>query len=154
MILLSYHLQSKVQYPIRIIIVQCLSCWISAFVYRWIGIKCQYSIMPPTMMHFVWNRMNPLLLSSIYTNTPWMDELWTMEDQWWRSNGMYRLFLCSSYRSYRILIIFYTCLKGCFDETFHFELLTNSYLSNPFLIESINKIWIWYWSDKYLARKA
>jgi hypothetical protein len=74
MILLSYHLQSKVQYPIRTIIVQSLPCWISAFVYGWIAIQCQYSIIPPIMTNFIWNRINPLLLGSIYTNTPWMDE--------------------------------------------------------------------------------
>ncbi|CAF1325721.1 unnamed protein product [Adineta steineri] len=82
MILLSYHSQSKVQYPIRTIIVQCLSCWISAFVYGWIGIQCQFSTIPPTMMHFVWNRINPLLLGSIYTNTPgWMN------GEQWKING-------------------------------------------------------------------
>ncbi len=82
MILLSYRPQSKVQYPIRAIIVQCLSCWISAFVYGWIAIQCQYSIIPPTMMHFIWNRINPSLLGSIYTNTPgWMN------GEQWKING-------------------------------------------------------------------
>jgi membrane protease YdiL (CAAX protease family) len=82
MILLSYHPQSKVQYPIRTIIVQCLSCWISAFVYGWIGMQCQYSMVPPTMMHFIWNQINPLLLGSIYTNTPgWM------KGEQWKING-------------------------------------------------------------------
>jgi hypothetical protein len=69
-----------------------------------------------------------------------MDERWTMENQWWRINGMYRLFLCSSFHFHWILIIFYTCLKGHFDETFHFEFVTDRHLSNSFLIESIAKI--------------
>ena len=82
MVLLSYHPQSKVQYPIRTIIVQCVSCWVSAFSYGWIAIHCQYSMIPPTMMHFVWNRINPLLLGSIYTNTPgWMS------GEQWKING-------------------------------------------------------------------
>jgi membrane protease YdiL (CAAX protease family) len=82
MILLSYDSQSKVQYPIRTIIVQCLSCWISAFVYGWIGIQCQYSMVPPTMAHFIWNRINTLLLGSIYTNTPG-----SMTGEQWKING-------------------------------------------------------------------
>jgi membrane protease YdiL (CAAX protease family) len=82
MILLCNQPQCKVQYPIRTIIVQCLSCWISAFVYGWIGIQCQYSAIPPTMAHFVWNRINPMLLGSIYTNTPgWMN------GEQWKING-------------------------------------------------------------------
>jgi hypothetical protein len=80
MILLSYHLQSKVQYPICIIIVPFLPCCISAFVYGWIAIQCQYSIIPPTMMHFIWNRINPLFLGS----PEWMNgEQWkiNVEDE-------------------------------------------------------------------------
>lgn len=82
MILLSYHPRSKVQYPIRTIIVQCVSCWISAFVYGWIAMQCQYSMIPPTMMHFIWNQINPLLLGSIYTNTPGL-----MNGEQWKING-------------------------------------------------------------------
>ncbi len=82
MVLLCNHPQFQVQHPIRTIIVQCLSCWISAFVYGWIGIQCQYSMIPPTMSHFVWNRINPILLGSIYTNTPgWMN------GEQWKING-------------------------------------------------------------------
>ncbi|CAF0762806.1 unnamed protein product [Adineta ricciae] len=82
MILLAYHSQSKVQHPIRTILVQCASCWISAITYGWIGMQCRYSMIPPTMMHFVWNRINPFLLGSIYTNTPgWMN------GEQWKING-------------------------------------------------------------------
>ena len=82
MILLSTHSQYHVQHPIRTILVQCVSCWISAFVYGWIAIQCQYSIIPPTMTHFVWNRINPFLLGSIYTNT----QGWISGEQW-KING-------------------------------------------------------------------
>lgn len=82
MILLSYGSESKVQHPIRTIIVQCLSCWISAFVYGWIAMQCRYSMIPPTMAHFIWNQVNPILLGSIYTNTPgWMN------GEQWKING-------------------------------------------------------------------
>jgi membrane protease YdiL (CAAX protease family) len=82
MTLLSYHPQTKVQYPLRTIIVQCLSCWVSAFGYGWIAMHCQYSMIPPTMMHFIWNQINPLLLGSIYINTPG----WMTGEQW-KING-------------------------------------------------------------------
>ncbi|UJR20293.1 hypothetical protein I4U23_023424 [Adineta vaga] len=82
MILLSYRSECKVQYPIRTIIVQCLSCWISAILYGWIAIRCQYSMIPPTMMHFIWNQINPSLLGSIYTNTPGL-----MDGEQWKING-------------------------------------------------------------------
>lgn len=82
MILLCYDTQSKVQYPIRVITVQFLSCWISAFCYGWIGIQCQYSIIPPTMAHFIWNQVNPFILGSIYTNTPGL-----MYGEQWKING-------------------------------------------------------------------
>ncbi|CAF1405660.1 unnamed protein product [Rotaria sp. Silwood1] len=82
MILLCFQPQSKVKYPIRTIIVQCMSCWISAFFYGWIAIQCKYSMIPPTMIHFIWNQINPRLLGSIYTNTPgWMI------GQQWKING-------------------------------------------------------------------
>ncbi|CAF3113371.1 unnamed protein product [Rotaria socialis] len=82
MILLCYHPESKVQYPIRTIIVQFLSCWISAFFYGWIAIQCQFSMIPPATIHFIWNQINPLLLGSIYTNTPgWMN------GEQWKING-------------------------------------------------------------------
>jgi hypothetical protein len=54
----------------------------STFVYGWIAIQCQYSIIPPTMMHFIGNRINPLLLGSIYTNTPGC-----MKGEQWKING-------------------------------------------------------------------
>lgn len=78
MILLSTHSH----YPIRTIVVQCVSCWISAFVYGWIAIQCHYSVLPATMAHFVWNRINPFLLGSIYTNT----QGWISGEQW-KING-------------------------------------------------------------------
>lgn len=82
MILLSYQPNTKVRYPLRTILVQCLSCWVSSFVYGWIGIQCNYSFVPPTMAHFVWNQINPLLLGSIYTNTSgWM------KGEQWKING-------------------------------------------------------------------
>jgi membrane protease YdiL (CAAX protease family) len=82
MVLLSYQTRSKVAHPLRSITVQCLSCWISAIVYGWIAIRCHYSMIPPTMMHFIWNRVNPWLLGSIYTNTPgWM------HGEQWKING-------------------------------------------------------------------
>ena len=82
MILLCSQPECHVQYPLRTIVVQFLSCWISAFVYGWIAIQCQYSIIPPTMTHFVWNRINTLLLGSIYTNTSG----WLTGEQW-KING-------------------------------------------------------------------
>ena len=98
MILLSYSPQLKVQYPIRTIIVQFLSCWISAFAYGWIGIQCQYSVVPPTMDHFIWNQINPVLLGSIYTNTPgWMN------GEQWKINGE-RLMGCIVYFVVAIII--------------------------------------------------
>ena len=82
MVLLSYQSNTKVRHPVRTILVQCLSCWISAFVYGWVGIQCRYSFVPPTMAHFVWNQINPLLLGSIYTNTSgWM------KGEQWKING-------------------------------------------------------------------
>jgi membrane protease YdiL (CAAX protease family) len=82
MILLCNRSEYKVQYPIRTIFVQFLFCWISAFIYGWIGIQCQYSVIPPTMAHFVWNQINPMVLGSIYTNTPGI-----MNGEQWKING-------------------------------------------------------------------
>lgn len=36
----------------------------------WIAIRSNYSLWPAATMHFAWNRINPYLLGSIYTNTP------------------------------------------------------------------------------------
>ena len=36
----------------------------------WIAIRSNYSLWPAATMHFAWNRINPYLLGSIYTNAP------------------------------------------------------------------------------------
>lgn len=99
MILLCHKSQFKVPHPLRTILVQCFSCWISAFVYGWIGIQCQYAFLPPTMKHLIWNRVNPLLLGSIYTNTPG----WMIGDQW-KINGE-GLMGCIVYFCLAILVV-------------------------------------------------
>ena len=82
MILLSYHSQSEVPHPLRTILIQCASCWTSSFTYGWIAMQSQFSIVPSTMAHFVWNQINPRLLGSIYTNSPgWMN------GEQWKING-------------------------------------------------------------------
>ncbi|CAF1297562.1 unnamed protein product [Rotaria sp. Silwood1] len=88
-----------VEYLIRTIIVQFMSCWISAYFYGWITIKCKYFMIPPTMIHFIWNQINPRLLGSIYTNTSgWMI------GQQWKINGV-GLMGCFVYFIVAIIII-------------------------------------------------
>ena len=100
MILLCTHPKFKVQHPIRTIVVQCLSCWISAFVFGWIAIQAEYSFLPATMEHFIWNRINPLVLGSIYTNTPG----WMLGEQW-KINGE-GLIGCIVYFFLTLLVVF------------------------------------------------
>ncbi|XP_060066214.1 uncharacterized protein LOC132546513 [Ylistrum balloti] len=68
MILLTKKL--KTEHPVRTIVVQCLSCVISAFPHGWLAIKASYSMWPSTLLHCWWNSLNPRVLGSIYTNTP------------------------------------------------------------------------------------
>ncbi|OWF42035.1 uncharacterized protein LOC110461650 isoform X2 [Mizuhopecten yessoensis] len=68
MILLTKKL--KPEHPVRTTVVQCLSCVISAYPHGWLAIKARYSFWPSTLLHFWWNRLNPQVLGSIYTNTP------------------------------------------------------------------------------------
>ncbi|XP_033755469.1 uncharacterized protein LOC117338291 [Pecten maximus] len=68
MILLTKKL--KTEHPVRTVIVQCVSCVMSAYPHGWLAIKASYSVWPSTLLHFWWNRLNPHVLGSIYTNTP------------------------------------------------------------------------------------
>ncbi len=58
-------------------------------------------MIPPTMKHFIWNRINPLLLGSIYTNTSG----WMIGEQW-KINGE-GLMGCIVYLFTAIMIVIY-----------------------------------------------
>ncbi|XP_055958945.1 uncharacterized protein LOC126829292 [Patella vulgata] len=64
--------------PYITVLVQCIACVLSAFPHGWIAIKSGYSLWASTMMHAAWNRFNPAVLGSIYTQQPGYIE----GDQW------------------------------------------------------------------------
>ncbi|XP_053400997.1 uncharacterized protein LOC123550716 [Mercenaria mercenaria] len=68
MILLTYKL--KPQRPYLTVLVQCVSCMLSAFPHGWVAVKSGYSMWACSVMHWFWNIYNPTVLGSIYTNTP------------------------------------------------------------------------------------
>ncbi|XP_064612012.1 uncharacterized protein LOC135475964 [Liolophura sinensis] len=56
--------------PVLTVAVQCLCVTIFAFPHGWVAIKAGYAVWPSTVMHCVWNRVNPRVLGSIYTHQP------------------------------------------------------------------------------------
>lgn len=68
MILLGQKL--KPEHPVFTVVVQCLSCVLAAFPHSWVAIKSGHSLWASTVLHWLWNRVNPEVLGSIYTQTP------------------------------------------------------------------------------------
>lgn len=81
MILLTYKL--KPCRPVITVIVQSLSCMLSAFPHGWLAVKSGYSMWACTTMHWFWNIYNPSILGSIYTNTPgkYMGQQWLINGE-------------------------------------------------------------------------
>ena len=80
MILLGVKL--KPERPLITIAVQFFSCVVHAFPYALIAHHANFSFLPPAMMHWFWNRLNPWLLGSIYTQKPGF-----FEGNQWLING-------------------------------------------------------------------
>ncbi|KAL5021630.1 hypothetical protein ScPMuIL_000785 [Solemya velum] len=76
MLLLSVRL--KPPRPWLTILVQFTSVALAAFPHGWLAIQSNYALWASTMMHFVWNKVNPIVLGSIYTQTPG----WLAGPQW------------------------------------------------------------------------
>ncbi|XP_041375439.1 ubiquitin-conjugating enzyme E2 Q1-like [Gigantopelta aegis] len=68
MILLVYRLRPP--RALVTVLVQSLSCALFAFPHGWVAVKSGYSLWASTVMHAVWNRVNPWVLGSIYTQAP------------------------------------------------------------------------------------
>jgi membrane protease YdiL (CAAX protease family) len=64
------------------VLVQNVSCCLAAFSFGFIAIRSEYSVWPSAFMHFFWNRLNPLVLGSIYTNEDGM-----ISGEQWKING-------------------------------------------------------------------
>lgn len=62
--------KSNVPKPYMTILVQSVSCLLMAYPIGWLAIKSKYSLWAPSVMHWFWNRLNPQVLGSIYTQTP------------------------------------------------------------------------------------
>jgi hypothetical protein len=67
MILLSFKLQPP--RPVATVLVQLFSCVLHAFPYALMAHRSGFALLPPALMHWFWNRLNPWLLGSIYTQT-------------------------------------------------------------------------------------
>lgn len=67
MVLLSTKLRPR--NPIATILVQFAHCFFFSFVYNWVAMQAGFSFLPPTIMHWFWNRLNPTVLGSIYTQS-------------------------------------------------------------------------------------
>ena len=65
MVLLSHSLPSKT--ASRTIFFQYLSCVLLSFPYTFIAVRSNFSLFPSAFMHFFWNRLNPYVLGSVYT---------------------------------------------------------------------------------------
>ncbi|XP_062523161.1 uncharacterized protein LOC134197828 [Corticium candelabrum] len=74
--------QMKVRARFATVLVQCLSCCLAAFPYGYVAVRCGYSVLPAAFTHFFWNRLNPLVLGSIYTNDNGM-----IVGEQWKING-------------------------------------------------------------------
>ncbi|XP_076109189.1 uncharacterized protein LOC143078098 [Mytilus galloprovincialis] len=80
MILLTYKL--KVPRPYLTIFVQSLSCVMMAYLIGWVAVKSKFSLWACSILHCVWNRVNPMILGSIYTQTPGV-----YNGEQWKING-------------------------------------------------------------------
>lgn len=58
----------KNPHPVSTVVVQCLSCLTSSWMFGVVGELGGYSLWAPAVMHFVWNQLNPKVLGSVYTN--------------------------------------------------------------------------------------
>jgi len=65
MMLLTHKLKPK--HPNITVLVQCVAVALAAFPHGYVAIISGYSVWPSTIMHFLWNRINPVLFGSIYT---------------------------------------------------------------------------------------
>ena len=80
MVLLSARLRPE--RPLATVAVQMASCALHAFPYAFVAHRTGFALLPPALMHFFWNRLNPWLLGSIYTQTPGL-----LEGPQWLING-------------------------------------------------------------------
>jgi len=80
MVLLTHKL--KPQRPKITVLVQFAAVALAAFPHGYVSIISGFSLWPSTIMHFLWNRINPVLLGSIYTQTSGY-----IIGQQWKING-------------------------------------------------------------------
>ena len=71
-----------VKRPGLTVLVQSASCCLAAFPFGFVAVRSEYSVWPAAFMHFFWNRLNPLVLGSIYTNKNGM-----IVGEQWKING-------------------------------------------------------------------
>jgi len=72
----------KVVQPYHTCIVQFVNLTVQSYMYSWLAIQSSYALWPCAVMHWTWNRVNPVVLGSIYTQQPGL-----VHGPQWKING-------------------------------------------------------------------